>query len=38
MPASETVRRLMQAILAYQPDGLRDDATAMLVEVAGLGR
>ncbi len=35
VPAPETMRRLMHAILAYQPDGLRDDATAMLVEWQG---
>jgi hypothetical protein len=27
----------MHAVLAYQPDGLRDDATAMLIEWQGSG-
>ncbi len=33
--APETMRRLMHAVLAYQPDGLRDDATAMMIEWQG---
>jgi serine phosphatase RsbU (regulator of sigma subunit) len=36
-PAPETMRRLMHAILAHSPDGMRDDATAMLVEWRGAG-
>jgi hypothetical protein len=31
-PASETLRRLRQAIVGEQPEGLNDDATALLVE------
>jgi Stage II sporulation protein E (SpoIIE) len=31
-PAPETLRRLRQTIDAEQPDGLHDDATALLVE------
>ncbi len=37
VPAPKTMRRLMHAVLAYQPDGLRDDATAMLIEWQGSG-
>jgi serine phosphatase RsbU (regulator of sigma subunit) len=36
-PAPETMRTLMQAILAHQGGQLQDDATAMLVEWAGPG-
>ena len=35
VPAPETMRRLMHAILSYQPEGLRDDATAMMIEWQG---
>jgi hypothetical protein len=37
VPAPETMRRLMHAVLAYQFEDLRDDATAVLVEWQGVG-
>jgi serine phosphatase RsbU (regulator of sigma subunit) len=37
VPAPETMRKLMHAVLAYQLDELRDDATAVLVEWHGAG-
>ncbi len=37
VPAPETMRKLMHAILAYQAEELRDDATAVLVEWQGVG-
>jgi serine phosphatase RsbU (regulator of sigma subunit) len=35
MPAPETMRRLMHAILEHQEGALQDDATTMLVEWRG---
>jgi hypothetical protein len=37
VPAPETMRKLMHAILAHQVEELRDDATAVLVEWQGVG-
>ena len=37
LPPSETMRRLMHAVLAHQAGDLRDDATTMLVEWQGSG-
>jgi hypothetical protein len=37
LPAPETMRRLMHAILAHETGDLRDDATIMLVEWQGHG-
>jgi serine phosphatase RsbU (regulator of sigma subunit) len=35
LPAAETARRLVQAILAYQEDDLQDDATILLIHWRG---
>jgi len=35
-PAEELLRRLVQAVLAHQADGLRDDATLLLIQWPGL--
>jgi len=37
LPAPETTRRLVHAILDYQQDELQDDATVLLAEWAGAG-
>ncbi len=37
VPPPETMRKLMHAVLDYQAEGLRDDATAVLVEWQGVG-
>jgi hypothetical protein len=34
-PAEEMLRRLVQALLEHQPEGLRDDATLLLVQWTG---
>ena len=34
-PAEEMLRRLVQALLDHQPEGLRDDATLLLVQWTG---
>lgn len=34
-PPQELLRRLVRAVLDYQPDGLRDDATLLLVQWTG---
>ena len=34
-PPGEMLRRLVQALLDHQPEGLRDDATLLLVQWTG---
>jgi phosphoserine phosphatase RsbU/P len=34
-PPEETLRRLVRALLEHQPEGLRDDATLLLVQWTG---
>jgi hypothetical protein len=37
LPAPETMRRLVQAILRHQHENLQDDASAMILEWRGNG-
>lgn len=38
LPAEELLRRLVRAVLAYQGSDLRDDATLLLLQWAGVGQ